>query len=120
MVFPRGPIRRPAVSASRAPVFGVGRRLYVACAGDGSRHVILTDDANKEARESLGDGAEVTVVAWRPGWAGGARYCVRATASGLEGWLPVGNLRGTTTAAWSAPAALTPREDEGRRFGRRS
>jgi hypothetical protein len=92
--------------------------------------VTLTDAADRPLA-SLGDGAEVTIVAWHPGWAGTTRYRVRVTESGLEGWLPVGELRGTE-AAISSPLAVPPpplarpalRGEasgiSGRRFGQRS
>ena len=81
---------------------------------------------------SLGDGTEVAILAWRPGWAGGTRYRVRATDSGLEGWLPVGNLRSTVAAVPSVPTTLPPPAvgaaplrvgefaESGRRFGQHS
>jgi len=132
MAFPRGPLRAPAPVRIRVAVFAVGRRVYVACAGDRLARVMLTDDGGKRPLASLGDGAEVTILAWRPGWAGNTQYRVRATDSGLEGWLPVGNLRGTEAATSSAPTAPPPPPvspvprrvaefaEAGRRFGQRS
>ena len=108
MGFPRGPLRAPAPARIRASVFAVGRRVYVASAGDGSARVMLTDNAGKRPLASLGDGAEVAILAWRPGWAGTTQYRVCATDSGLEGWLPVGNLRSTEAAISSAPTAPPP------------
>ena len=113
MAFFRGALRAPARPRIRVSVFAVGRRVYVACAGDRSAHVLLTDDAGNTPLASLGDGAEVAVLAWRPGWSGTTRYRVRATDSGLEGWLPVGNLRGTAAPialalAGSPPPAVLP------------
>jgi len=108
MGFPRGPLRAPAPARIRASVFAVGRRVYVACAGDRSARVMLTDNAGKRPLASLGDGTEVAILAWRPGWAGTTQYRVRATDSGLEGWLPVGNLRSTEAAISSAPTAPPP------------
>src|SRR5262245_54394192 len=78
---------------TRASVFGVGRRVYVACAGDRLAHVALTDDAGADAQTRLADGTEVEILAWRPRGSHGTRYCVRATRDGLEGWLAVDNLR---------------------------
>jgi hypothetical protein len=106
MGFPRG--RAPAPARSRGAVFAVGRRVYVACAGDGSDRVILTDEAGKKPLASLGDGTEVAIVAWRPGWAGGTQYRVRATDSGLEGRLAVSSLRSTAAAASAVPLAPAP------------
>jgi hypothetical protein len=91
----------------RAAVFAVGRRVYVACAGERSSPATLTDGAGKVALASLADGTEVAILAWRPGSAGGTLYKVRATQSDVEGWLPVGNLRGTE-AAVSLPLATSP------------
>ena len=92
---------------TQASVFAVGRRVYVACAGDGLAHVALTDDAGADARTRLADGTEVEILAWRPRGFHGTRYRVRATCDGLEGWLAVDNLRSTPSAV-SAPIALPP------------
>ena len=127
MGFPRGPLRAPAPARIRASVFAVGRRVYVACAGDRSARVMLTDSAGKRPLASLGDGTEVAILAWRPGWAGTTQYRVRATDSGLEGWLPVGNLRSTEAASSSAPTPPPPAVrpatlrvgESRRRFGQR-
>jgi hypothetical protein len=129
MAFPRRPLRTPAPVSKRAAVFAVGRRVFTAT-GDRSAGVTLTDDAD-QPRESLGEGAEVTIVAWRPGWAGNTRYCVRVTDSGREGWLMAHELR-TTKAAIASPPALTAppttgstalrradAESSGRKFGQR-
>jgi hypothetical protein len=126
MAFPRASIRTPARPRIRVAVFAVGRRVYVAGAGDRSARVTLTDGAERPLA-SLSDGAEVTIVAWLPGWSGTTRYCVRVTDSGLEGWLPVGDLRGTKTAIAPPPAAPPPpapgpvavRAGESTRSGRR-
>jgi hypothetical protein len=106
MAFPRAPLRAPAPARVRVAVFAVGRRVYVA-GGDRAARVTLTDDTERPLA-SLGDGAEVTILAWLPGWAGTTRYCVRVTDSGLEGWLPVGDLRGTREAISSPPAVSPP------------
>ena len=130
MPFPRGPLRGPAPVRIRAAVFAVGRRVFIGGAGDRSAHVTLTDDADRP-RALLSEGAEVTIVAWRPGWASTTRYCVRVTDSGLEGWLPAGDLRSTKAALSSPPAAPPPPAARpatlragdsgrsGRRFGQR-
>src|SRR2546427_8169567 len=129
MAFPRGPHRAPAPVRIRAAVFAVGRRVYVACAGDRSARVVLTDDAGKSPLASLEDGTEVAILAWRPGWAATTQYRVRATASGLEGWLPVGNLRSTEATISSASTAPPPPAgrpaplrvgESGQRFGQLS
>jgi hypothetical protein len=105
MAFPRGPVRAPAPVRIRVAVFAVGRRVYIACAGDRSSGVTLTDDSGRTPVASLGDGTEVAIVAWQPGWVGNTRYRVRATVSGVEGWVGVGNLRSTEAAIASIPAA---------------
>jgi hypothetical protein len=132
MGFPRGPLRAPAPARIRVAVFPVGRRVYVACADERPARVAMTDEAGTTPLTSLGDGTEVAIIAWRPGWAGATRYRVRATDSGLEGWLPVGNLRSTEAAMPSIPSVLpapvvgaTPLRvgevaESGRRFGQHS
>ena len=123
MAFHRAPLRTPAPPRVRVAVFAVGRRVYVGGAGNRSARVMLMDVADKPLA-SLGDGAEVTILAWLPGSAGTTRYCVRVTDSGVEGWLPVGDLRGTKVAISSPapPPAIRPAlgaEASGRRFGQR-
>jgi len=105
MAFRGGPIRAPVPARIRVAVFAVGQRVYMGGAGDRPERVTLMDRADKAALTSLADGAEVTILGWLPGWAGTTRYCVRVTDSGLEGWLPVGDLRGTET---SLPPAAPP------------
>ena len=127
MAFPRAPLRTPAPARVRVAVFAVGRRVYVAGAGGRSSRATLTDGA-EQPLASLGDGSEVTILAWLPGWAGTTRYRVRVTDSGLEGWLPVGDLRGTEAAISSPPSVPPPpaahtslrAEASGRRFGQRA
>ena len=132
MAFPSRPRRAPApVPSIRVPVFAVGQQVYVASAGDRSARATLTDEAGKKPVASLDDGAQVAILGWRPGVAGAARYRVRATDSGLDGWLPVGNLRLTEAAIAPAPTARPlPAVDpaplhvgsvapSGRRFGQR-
>lgn len=92
----------------RSAVFAVGRRVYVACAGERSSPATLTDGAGKIALANLTDGTEVAILAWRPGSAGGTLYKVRATHSDVEGWLPVGNLRGTEVAVAAALTTSPP------------
>src|SRR5262249_57509085 len=78
---------RGAPLVRRQPsVFAVGRRVYVASAGDGLTHVALTDDAGADARTHLTDGTEVEILAWRPRKFDGTRYRVRVTREGCEGW----------------------------------
>ena len=113
----------------QASVFAVGRRVYVASAGDGLAHVALTDDAGADARTHLTDGTEVEIVAWRPRKFDGTRYRVRVTREGFEGWLAGDNLRSTRVAisapmkppegTEAVPRPMDPR-DAGRRFGQRA
>ena len=116
---------------TRASVFAVGRRVYVACAGDGLAHVALTDDGGADAQTRLADGSEVEILAWRPRGSHGTRYRVRVTREGHEGWLAVENLRSTPSAVSEpiAPASAatnpvrlcaTASGDSGRRFGQRA
>ena len=122
--FRAAPLVRP-----RASVFAVGRRVYVASAGDSLAHVALTDDAGADARTRLTDGTEVEILAWRPRKFDGTRYRVRVTREGFEGWLAGDNLRSTRVAisasmepppaTESVPRAMDPR-DAGRRFGQRA
>jgi hypothetical protein len=102
--------------------------VYVAAAGDLAGRVMLTDDRNSP-RAGVRDGDEVTIVAWRPGWEGRTRYCVRVAHSDLEGWLLAGNLRSTKLPISSPPGNPPPpvaspspilaaaAEARGRRFG---
>jgi hypothetical protein len=116
---------------THASVFAVGRRVYVACAGDRLAHVALTDDADADALTRLADGTEVESLAWRPRGSHGTRYRVRSTCNGLEGWLAVDNLRSTPfavaapiepppAATGSAPLQATESGDSGRRLGQRA
>jgi hypothetical protein len=131
MPFSRAPLRAPARPRVRVDVFAVGRRVYIAGASAPSARATLTDDGDRPLA-SLPEGAEVTVVAWRPGWAGTTRYCVRVSDSDLEGWLLAGDLRSTKAAIPSPSAAPPPAparptaaraagsETSGRRFGQRA
>ena len=109
---PRPPVR------VRAEVFAVGRRVYVTCK-DGRSGTMLMDKPGKTPLASLDDGAEVRILAWRPGWGGATRYSVHAILSGLEGWLLEGNLRGTEglVPPGPPPPAAADCGGSGRRFG---
>lgn len=127
MAFQRGSFRAPSAPRVRGSVFAVGRSVWIACPGDRSARVALSDDVGGRAFASLGDGAQVTIVAWRPNWRGAASYRVRPAGSDHEGWLSGDNLRGTEAAPPPAPtppgaapapyAAGSPSSD--RAFGRR-
>jgi hypothetical protein len=131
MPFSWGPRRGPAPIRARGPVFAVGQRVSVTSSGGQLTRVALTDDAGGKALGNLVDGTEVEILAWRPNGFRGARYCVRATSGGVEGWLAVASLRGPGKAAPAArigfdslgdtipvAASATP-VDTGRRFGQR-
>jgi bifunctional ADP-heptose synthase (sugar kinase/adenylyltransferase) len=69
---------------------------HLAQAGDGHRVHVWHAGAGRPARQSddgltvvttLGAGAEVEIVAWRPRRGGSTTYCVRPTSGGTEGWL---------------------------------
>jgi len=128
MPFSRAPLRAPARPGVRVAVFAVGGRAYTA--GGRSAGVTLTDD-NEGPLAALSEGTEVMIIAWRPGWNGTTRYCVRMMDSGLEGWLPASELRSTKDAISLPPAATPPADPRpevprtrdsagsGRRFGQR-
>lgn len=125
MAFGRG--NRPSVPPrTKVAVFAVGRNVYVTCAT--TARATLTDETGKSPLGSLSDGTEVAILAWRPGSGDATRYRVRTSVSGADGWLPVGNLRGTKTAPPTPVPALgttEPRElpvsagERHRRFGQR-
>ena len=117
--FRRG-FRAAPLVRTHSSVFAVGRRVYVACAGDRLAHVALTDDAGADARSRLADGTEVEILAWRPRGSVGTRYRVRLTRGGLEGWLESVNLRPALSALVAvrpepAPPTVTATPLRGRR-----
>jgi hypothetical protein len=81
--------------------------------------MILTDESGKTPLASLDDGVEVRILGWRPGWAGTTRYRVRATLSGLEGWLLESDVRGTEVSVPVGPPTPAVEDPAGsaRRFG---
>ena len=114
------PRSTPPPQRTRASALSVGRRVYVNCRG----RVALTEDDGRVSATSLADGAQVEIVAWRPGGAG-TRYRVRAS-EGHEGWLAADALRPTATVAADQPAATKPTappvrfaRDTHRKFGQR-
>ena len=108
MRFSQGPFRWHLPVRVRTAVFAVGRRVYVACPGNRAARVALSDDPGVNALASVTDGTEVEILAWRPLGSAGTRYRVRSTRDGLEGWLAVGNLRGTLVPEAPAPARPAP------------
>jgi len=131
MPFSQARVRVPSPPRVRVAVFAVGGRAYTAGAGGRAGRVTVTDDKERPLA-SLSEGAEVMILAWRPGWNGTTRYSVRVMDSGLEGWLAVGDLRRTKAAIASPPApppsvpasrtaVRAPNsETSARRFGQRS
>jgi len=97
MSFVRSPVRRPP-NPRMTVVHAVGQRVYVARNASGPPQVELMDDGGTTPVTTLGDGAEVMVLAWRPRGSAGTRYCVRSTSDGREGWLAAANLRSSRTA----------------------
>jgi hypothetical protein len=106
-----------------ATILSVGRRAYVNCRG----RIALADDDGRTSQNSLADGAEVEIVAWRPLGARGTRYRVRARQEGHEGWLAADALRQTAAPAPNEPVAPepaapprpVPSRDTHRKFGQR-
>jgi len=108
MRFGPGPIRRPSPTRVRDAVFAVGGQAYVAGSQDLVGRVVLTDDANANVVATVTDGTQVEILAWRPRGSGGTRYRVRSTGNGLEGWIPVGNLRSARSAVSPAIVKSPP------------
>jgi hypothetical protein len=120
MGFFQSSFRARAPVAMRAPVFAVGRRMYVACPEEHPARVALTDDAGANALTSLADGTEVEILAWRPRGFAGTRYRVRSTRNGREGWLAAGSLRNARSAIPSPPGGPTPATTSSGALTRRS
>jgi hypothetical protein len=124
MMFNRGPFRPPTPRV-RVAVFAIGQRAFITGAGDRPLHATLTDDAGHTPVGDIRDGAEVAILAWRPAPGDATRYCVRVMDSGVEGWLPVRNLRNKQVATVPAPpASIAPPQAivaaaTGHRFGQR-
>jgi hypothetical protein len=115
----------PPSKARAATILSVGRRAYVNCRG----RVALAHDDGRLSENSLADGAEVEIMAWRPRGAGGTRYRVHARQEGHEGWLAADSLRQTAAPVAkepppraASPVAAPPRplmRDTHRKFGQR-
>jgi hypothetical protein len=80
-------------TAKDGPILAVGRRVVVASASSGPRHVTLTHEDGTTVLTTLAPGVEVEILAWRPARSGGTRYRVVPTQGGVEGWLGAANLR---------------------------
>jgi len=113
----------PLSKTRPSTILSVGRRAYVNCRG----RVALAEDDGRNSPNSLADGAEVEILAWRPLGNRGTRYRVRAQEDGHEGWLAAEALRKTAIAVPNEPAApdrpvpvarQLPREQH-RKFGQR-
>ena len=113
----------PLSKTRPATILSVGRRAYVNCRG----RVALALDDGRNSPNSLADGAEVEILAWRPLGNRGTRYRVRAQQEGHEGWLAAEALRQTAMAVSNeaavaekpmAAARPLPR-DTHRKFGQR-
>ena len=88
---------------TRAPIFAVGWRAYVASPVGAPARLALSDEAGADANGvSMADGTEVEIVAWRPR-SNGTRYRVRSTRAGLEGWLAAGSLRRSVSSSAANP-----------------
>jgi hypothetical protein len=97
--FTSGFRARVPAAGVHGSVFAVGWRAYVARSDGGPARIRLTDDVGADGVASLAAGSEVEILAWRPLGSAGARYRVRSTGNGLEGWLAAGNLRKPPAAA---------------------
>ena len=101
--------KRAVRPVAKVPVvLAVGRHVFVNGSLDPSRSVVFTDEYGKcPTTVRLQDGAEVEVLAWRPGVSAGTRYRVRNQANGADGWLGANDLR-TTAIRLPAEPALRP------------
>ena len=125
MPFPQGPRRGPKPVRARGPVFAVGKRVCVQLTDRDHLRVPLNDEAGARVLGSLANGEQVEIVGWRPSGQHGARYQVRATDGGLQGWLAVMCLRDPAAAIQPGPVPPPERvhadalPDTARRFGER-
>lgn len=96
----------PARVAGGGAVLAIGSRGVLG-AEQGGGSVPLKSDDGLTVVTTLGAGAEVEIVAWRPRRGGSTTYCVRPTSGGTEGWLEATNLRPypVPRPARKAPAA---------------
>lgn len=112
----------PPPKTRPSTILSVGRRAYVNCRGQ----TALVDDDGRPSRNSLADGTEVEILAWRPLGNRGTRYRVRAHEANCEGWLAADALRQTAVPVANEPAPEKPAtpsrpvtRDTYRKFGQR-
>jgi hypothetical protein len=79
-------------SRDMGPVFAIGRRAFVNCPEGGEGRISLLDEAGTAVVDSLLDGTEVEIVAWKPRGTA-TRYFVRVTSRETTGWVGVAQLR---------------------------
>jgi hypothetical protein len=92
-------------------VIAIGQRVFINCAeSGGSGTLFLGDETGKAiSAQTVADGLEVEVIAWRPRGANETRYRVRVPSTGADGWLPADNLR-TLLVPLPAPGSLSQEE----------
>jgi len=99
--FPQPPPR----TRGGGSILAVGRRVLVSCPSGAAGRATLTDAKGTTPLATLPHGAEVEILGWQPRGAGGTRYSIRASESGVEGWVLGESLR--------APAPPPPSETTG-------
>ena len=123
--FPQTPTRTRGGGA----VLAVGRRVLVSCPSGTTGHATLTDAKGTTPLATLPHGAEVEILGWQPRGAGGTRYSIRSSESGVEGWVGGESLRApvpppppatATLAEASRPAKATSPAAAPRRSGERA
>ena len=104
MAVPQRPFfpQPPGRSRSAGAVLAVGRRVLVSCPSGATGRATLTDAKGTTPLATLPHGAEVEILGWQPRGAGGTRYSIRSSESGVEGWVGGESLR--------APAPPPPSE----------
>ena len=91
------------------PVFCVGWRAFVNLQPAGTvRSLPMTDAAGKPLANDLADGEEVEIISWSPRARESARYQIRRSTGGSEGWVEVDYLRRLRVAPPPAKPASVP------------
>jgi len=95
MAVPQRPFfpQPPGRSRSAGAVLAVGRRVLVSCPSGATGRATLTDAKGTTPLATLPHGAEVEILGWQPRGAGGTRYSIRSSESGVEGWVGGESLR---------------------------